>query len=503
MNITSSNTYFEGLMKWAAEKASQFVMTGKSGPINKGDGDKWYGPSRRFSDKSRKIRKPTKPWAQEKPYIPSYWAGYYDRTAFYIRDFVHQARGAHFLGYSEENYSMLKSFVELASAESGRYAPWALNFDGSIYYMDTPNYRRFVRELTGQYELVEIICRLYLLTGDKRYLDKAFMEFSEHILNDFTENQDSNHNTIPEGTGNLWRGSSSYNESGKALFEAGDSIAALYKALSSYSELLKSLGENEKADGYKRRAYKLKRYFNDDWSLSPNGGYVFGIDKSGKKYYEWTKSVSGIIGAETCFIMPAKQLTEAGERNDRLLKYIDERAKDKKTRMPNIESYTYLPEVFFPYHKGDEAWYWMKYIGESLNEQHVKASQGKNGDYPEISFTMISHAVEGLMGFSADVPNGVISTLPCLPSEIPDISVKELTLGDIVLDIALTGEKTAELTNRSDRPLVWKCSFAQNAEKLYVDGKEADCRYETVNGVLCAFTEAAVEPDTTVRIEIN
>ena len=57
------------------------------------------------------------------------------------------------MGYHEENYQMMRCFVEGACADTGWYAPWALNFDGSLYYMDTPNHRRFVRELTAQYEL--------------------------------------------------------------------------------------------------------------------------------------------------------------------------------------------------------------------------------------------------------------------------------------------------------------------------------------------------------------
>ena len=171
MELISSNSDLTQWMAWAQQKAASFVMTGQSGPVNRGDGGKWYGPSGRFSNRSRVIRRPNRQWAQPKDYLPSYWAGYHDRTAFYIRDFVHQAAGAEYLGYHEENYQMMRCFVEGACADTGWYAPWALNFDGSLYYMDTPNHRRFVRELTAQYELVETICKLYFLSGDSRYLD--------------------------------------------------------------------------------------------------------------------------------------------------------------------------------------------------------------------------------------------------------------------------------------------------------------------------------------------
>lgn len=137
---------------------------------------------RKVLEQKPRCPKAKESWTKPANYIPSYWAGYYDRTAFYIRDFVHQSAGAQFLGYGEENYQMLKAFVSLACEETGWYAPWSLNFDGSVYYMDTPNYRRFVRELTGQYELVEVICSLYFLTGDKRYADSLFLNFANVYL---------------------------------------------------------------------------------------------------------------------------------------------------------------------------------------------------------------------------------------------------------------------------------------------------------------------------------
>lgn len=491
MKITSSNEYLNNLTAWAEEKAKQFIMTGKTGPVNVGDGNKYYGPSGRFSKKAKKTRKQNKPWTKERQYIPSYWAGYYDRTAFYIRDFVHQAKGAEILGYHEENYSMMKSFVSLASEETGRYAPWALNFDGSVYYLDTPNYKRFVREILSQYEMVETICNLYLMTGDERYLRKEFTDYCENILGVFTVSRDSDKNGVPEGVGNIWEGSSSYNESGISFRESGDCIAALYKALESYAQLS---GKKE----YEDRAKALKNYFNNEWSTAPDGGYVFGIDKNGKKHYRWTKSVRGIIGAETCFIMPIKQLTEPGERNDRLLREIDERAKDPKTAMPNIESYTYLPDVFFPYYKAENAWYWMKYIGDRKDVRHVKASQGNNGDYPEISFTLISSAVCGLLGFSSDLPNGIVSTFPCLPDCIEDIAVSDLNIGGCTFDISVSDRRTFK--NRSEREILWKCVYEGDMNALFVDGKETACAHETVNGVKRSYVTVKVLPNASAEV---
>ena len=500
LEIVSSNPYLTELMAWAQQKAAEFVMTGiRSGPINQGDGGKWYGPSGRFSNRSRVRRRPDRPWATPRDYIPSYWAGYHDRTAFYIRDFVHQAAGAEYLGYREENYHMLRCFVEGACAETGWYAPWSLNFDGTVYYMDTPNHRRFVRELTAQYELVEAICRLYYLSGDCRYLEGKMTDFAERILGSFTVRQDGvvlpARNGVPEGRGSIWRGGASYNESGVRLAEAGDSIAALYQALRSYAGLMDMQGAPAKASAYAKRAQTLRDYFNDEWSIPPEGdGYVFGLDRKGKKYWRWCKSAKGITGAETCFFMPMKLLTKPGSRNDRLLDEIHRLAGDPDTSMENIESYTYLPQVFFPYHQAERAWSWMKYIGDRRFQPHVHQGQGLNEAYPELSFTMVACAVEGLAGFSANVQNGEVASCPCLPREVSELAIRSMRVGEYLIDLHVSAQAMAALVNNSARPLHWRCAFAGRYPHFVIGEKQVDACFETVNGVVRSFVEVLVPP---------
>lgn len=234
----------------------------------------------------------------------------------------------------------------------------------------------------------------------------------------------------------------------------------MYRAMLLYSFFLKSLGKADKAKEYEKRAGTLKDYFNNEWSVCSDGGYVFGVDKKGKKYSKWTKNVLGIIGAETCFFMPLKELTEDGERNDRLLDEIHTRASDEKTCMPNIESYTYLPQVFFNYKQADRGWYWMKFIGDRKDKPHVKASQGNNGDYPEVSFTLISSAIQGILGFSSDAVSGKIYLSPNLPKDIPDIRVNDLLFGEYTVDITVDGEKIT-LVNKSEKTLKLITPFAK------------------------------------------
>lgn len=472
MKLYSDNHFLEASFQWATEKTKQFVVTGtKNGAINLGDGKKWYGPDGIVLTSSRAE------WAEPKDYAPCFWAGYFDRTAYYIRDFAHQAVGAHLAGLDCELYNMFHTFAKNANEKTGWYAPWAFNFDNSVYFMDTPNLTRFVREITAQFELVEKSYELYLWTGDRRYIcDEQNFLFIEKIMSDFIDLQDGiildEKNGIPEGKGDIFDGSCTYNERSFHAAEAGDSIAAMYKALLCYSKILKIRGDEEKSQIQLKRAENLKDYFNNEWSVVPNSDkFCYAIDNKGKKHYKWLKIGKEIHGGASLIFIPMKEITEIGERNNKLLDYIFKKEKNPLTREDNIESLTYLPEVFFPYFQNDRAWYWMKHIIEQKDLPHERASQGTNGDYPEISFTFIAQTVQGIMGISVNAEKSEITTYPHFPNEINEITLTDLVFGKNIVDITLCKD-SATITNKSQKPIKWTCKLPDKTETVTVDGME-------------------------------
>ncbi len=442
MKLESNNELLQNAFEWAVNKTKQFVVTGQTGDVNRGDGGKWYGPD------GIVLKKPTAQWAKPKAYKPSYWAGYYDRTAFYIRDFVHQAVGAHLVGLDKENFNMLYTFVSNANEKTGWFAPWAFNFDGSIYYMDTPNYNRFVREITAQFELVETVYKLYLWSGDERYInDEIIFGFITHIMTDFIDCLDGavlpEKNGIPEGFGDIFKITATYNERGFHAVEAGDSIAALYQAIIAYANILKLRGNSDEAGKQFERAEALKDYFNNDWSVAQGSDkFAYAVDNHGRKHYEWLKKGCEIHGGASLVFIPLKKLAYQGERGNRLLDYIFEKEYDIKTREDNIESLTYLPDLFFANEQPERAWFWMKHIISQKELPHERASQGKNGDYPEISFTFISQVIEGLMGVTVNAATGEISVKPNLPKEISNICIKDFRVGNQLYNIEIGRNST-------------------------------------------------------------
>lgn len=503
MNISSDNmTLVEGF-NWALKKASSFVVTGtKNGEINKGDRGKWYGPDGVVIDS------PTEEWAKPKDYKPSFWAGYRTRTAYYIRDFVHQIDGACLLGLEEELFQMYYTFASNAGEETGYFAPWAFNFDHSLYYLDTPNFKSFVRELTAQFELVEKAYDLYLWTGDERYVrDEVILTFLTNVLTKLTDSLDGTvlpyKNGIPEGKGDIFQGSATYNERGFHAAEAGDSIGAMYRALLAYAEILKRRGDAEGAKVQSKRAKNLKAYFNNDWSVVENtNAYAYAIDPLGNKHYEWYKSGGAIYGGESCFFMPLKSVTEPGERNDALLDYIFEKEYAEETRGNNVESLTYLPDLFFLYHQNDRAWYWMQYILSKKDLPHEYKPQGTNGDYPELSFTYLSQTVRGLLGVSVHAAKAEIATCPHFPSDIHEVKIDHIRFDRQDIDLCLW-KKQAILTNNGSGEITYQCKFQTQADFFYTGQKKIPAKQELDHGIPISCATVRVQPGETVTVRVS
>lgn len=482
--VRSSNDYLEETFNWAAQKQRQFVMTGKTGPINVSNNN-YEG-------------------AEEREYIPSYWAGYYDRTAFYGRDFVHQATGGQIAGLEEENYSMFEAFAKQCTESRKYYTLWALNFDGSPYTVDYHNDNYFVREIPAQFELVEKAYEQYLWSGDERYIeDETMWEFYTNVMTKYVELHDENGNGVADevGTG-IFDGSCTYNERGRHVIEAGDAIGSQYQATLAYAAMLKARGESEEAEKWYQKAADLKKYFNEEWSKSDNmdSGYVCAWGPNGEKYSDFSK--------ETSWFMPMKLITEPGERNDEYIDFVVASLgngigdPNVSTEPNNLEAYTYIPDMLFPYNRSDEAWKWMQYITSIKDEPHERPIQGTNGDYPEISFTFVSHTIEGMMGVEPDAGQNFIATVPRLPKDVPDVTAKHIDIGDSELELTHVGNTASTLTNTVGDDLTWEVRFYGDHKYIKVNGEYVEAKQKDLNGEAISYVTTTVKKGATVNAQV-
>lgn len=503
ISLQSDNAELEETFNWAVQKALSWKMTGKSGEINRHERGEGLG------------------YQADAAYLPSYWAGYAHRSAYYIRDFAHQIDGAHLVGMDEENLAMMELFAQNCMEDKNWYSWWALNFDGSVFTLDAPNppgtetYQgypadfvnppgeSFVREIPAMFELVEKAWKSYLWTGDSRYIeDEKLWQMYEKVVTEFVKLHDSDENGIPEGVGNIFKGSATYNEADIHPFEAGDAIGSQYQAYLAFAKFLSAKGLHSQSKAQSQRAESLKQYFNQEWSeVEGSELYSCAITEDQEKYPFFNK--------ETSWFMPMKLLTQPGEKNDFYLDYISDQLGDginssnsKEGSPENIEAYTYLPDTYFPYNRVEEAWKWMQYIISEKDKPHVVKNQGLNGDYPEISFTLVSQVVEGIMGLEPDAANHAIKTISRLPAEIEYLELKNLAIGEHLIELRQSKTQTQISNIKSEFPLKCTVRFYGNHPKFLVNQKSQKSKKGFLNGVEFSFVEIDLKPGEKISVEI-
>ncbi|MFK4107005.1 hypothetical protein ACI2L1_44640 [Streptomyces sp. NPDC019531] len=483
--VTSSNAEVAEMFAWAKKKANSWAqLPGTNGPVNVdeyqtgGTGTATYGPT--------------------------YWAGYANRSAYYSRDMTHQLAGAHLIGLDTANETMLRSYAESATAEHKYFPVWSLNFDAKTYLsIDYKSPDNFVREVPATFELVEKAAQAYLWTGDRRYVDDPVLwEFYRHATEDFIDLHNSTKPNgevkVAEGTGKgIFEGAASYNEQdGDGLAEAGDGIAAQYQAYLAMAVLARGKGDTAPARTYEKRAADLKAYFNDEWSgIGSGADMVRAYTTSGAPVTGW--------GKENSVFMPMKQIIDPGPRNDAYLDYIQAQELGPQGS-PNIESTTYLPDMFFRNNRSDTAWWWMKKIYGERDIQHINSSQGPNGDYPEVSFTLVSQTVEGLMGIAPDAADHKVTTQSQLPSGMKWLQAADVPVGTSTITVRHDGTTKTTLTNNARTGAYrWEARFPGAHKTIKVNGVPQHTRTKTVDGVTYTYATPTVRAGATVVVRVT
>lgn len=447
--LTSSSQYLEDGFAWATQRALDWVQTGKD-------------PS----------------------YLPSYWAGLTNRPAFYSRDLAHQMLGAHLLGLDEENLAMLRTFAASATEPRLWYPLWAFHFDGRIFELDYRGDDNFVREIPAVFELVERGYQQYLWTADRTLVDDPTLSaYYGTAVNDFVTAHDDNGNTIADedGTGKIFQGVASYAENGEGLFEAGDGVGAQYQALLAYAGILAARGDDAGAAEATRRAASLKALFNDEWWSADAGRFIRGFTEEGAQTN---------FGKENSWFMPMKLITEPGPRTEEYLRFVDESV----SALPpfNIEAYTYLPETFFPYGHDETAWRWLRYLIDS------------RAAYPEVSYTVVSHTVTGLLGVTPDAPANRVATLSHLPDDVDWLRVEHIPVGQHDVAVRHDGKRTSQLTNQQGNgSLTWQAQFPGRHRFLLVDGNPQPAQVVKVNGRQLSQVTVPVRPNQTRTVSVR
>lgn len=451
LSLASSSPYLADAFSWAKSMALSKVQTGKGNSI------------------------------------PSYQAALQARPVFCMRDWAHQVDGAALLGLSNENYNMLKAFANLQTPERKWYSIWEVNYDGSISPIDYQSDTRFWRNLAGMFELVDKGYRQYQWTANPDLLnDAALNNFYTHTLNDFITQHDGNGNGIAEEhSSDGWAGVCSYNEGPDVtLTEAADGLGSQYKAFLAYSAILAAKGDSSGSSEWNAKAAGLKTTFNSGWYSPSAGRFARGYTNSG--YSPVTD-----FGYESSWFIPLKELCDAGSNATNYLDFIYNSFNASPS--PNIEAWTYLPDVFYTWNQNDRAWSFLKHIMDSRS------------DYPEVSFTVISAIATGMMGIQPDAPGNKVTTVPRLPgdpSEVSMVDLNNIPVGSHNIEVKHEGNVKTTLTHNSGSgSITWEAQFPGTYSSLNVNGIPQSAATKTVNGTTLSYVTVTVPVNQSAAVD--
>lgn len=424
------------------------------------------------------------------PVGPWYESALPPREAFCMRDASHQSIGGEVLGLSRENRNMFTLFADNISASKNWCSYWEMNKWGKPAPEDYRNDQEFWYNLPANFDVLYASWRLYLWTGDKYYINNpAFVNFQEKTVKDYIDtwvlDADSllkrpAHPNAPvpfkeEDSFHRCRGLPSYSEGVPNLKTGADLVAALYRGLLTYSDILAERGLKKEAAQYAQKAERYRKRLEADWWDAKDGLYYtfYGNDnKFGKEEGE-------------AFLLWFDALKNR-ERTEKTIAHV-------ASKTWNMELTSYLPYVFYKNGYWDKARDYVLYLSDPSTARR---------EYPEVSFGVVEGVVQGLMGINPDARTGTISTIYKTNGN-DNATIKGLSLLHTVIDVTHLNKHQTSLKNAGKKALKWKAMFYGNYKTANVNGREMPLKTETdEQGKKVSFVSIAVQPGKAVTVNL-
>jgi hypothetical protein len=374
------------------------------------------------------------------------------RFAFCMRDVSHQAAGAHVLGLAAFNFNMLRKFAA-GIAPSRRYATfWEIDKWNRPAPVDYKNDRDFWYNLPANFDVMDACRRQFQWTGNRSYIDDpAFLDFYRLSAADYISAWDNDGDGVPDhvpADGN--RGLGSYDEGplSDRTAAGADLLAAEWRGLLSYAEILRLRGDSAAAAVLEGRAAGLRKAFHQKWWDAKLGRYAGLMLNGGLLNFDdlyWY----GVFPLYFGFLEP-------GPERDRTVGRLLEREAE------GIEIKSYLPEVFYRYGREDAAYAEILKLADPAMARR---------EYPEVAFALIGAVASGMMGIEPDANGPLVATRSRLTSAAAWAELAGVPVFGNIIDLRHAGRKQSALTNRSGPVLKWRAAFEGKRAELIVDGR--------------------------------
>ena len=425
------------------------------------------------------------------PVGPWYESALPPRYAFCMRDVSHQCIGGEILGLNKENKNMFTLFVKNISASKDWCSYWEMNRLGVPAPEDYRNDKEFWYNLNANFDLLNACWKLYLWTGDEEYIKgKLFENFHNRSVKDYIESwvlypdslltRPAHPNArVPFNDKDAFhrcRGLPSYSEGVPNIKMGVDLIGAIYRGLLAYADILKTSGQNKKAELFLQKAKAYQQRIDADWwdnSASLYHTYYSNNDQFGKDEGE-------------TFLLWFDALKDS-TRKQKTIQHL-------LSKNWGIENLSYFPLIMYQNGYADKGYDYMLHLTDPSTERR---------EYPEVSFGVIKGFVEGLMGIDADARFNRVSTLYRSSKETTS-TVSNVRLLKTLISVTHTGSKRSSLTNAGKKAVTWRARFSGDHTLIYVNNKPASIRKEKDwLGNIISFTDVIVEPGKVINIHVK
>jgi hypothetical protein len=451
------------------------------------------------------------------------------REAFCMRDVSHQAMGAHLLGLAGPTLNMLRTFAANVSDSKDWCSYWEINRYGRPSPVDYKNDAEFWYDLPANFDVLDACYRMYLWTGDLKYLDDPLiLNFYDRTVADYVERWGLGLESVmkrerlmnirgefdPRNKFQVSRGIPGYEEGQKDFVVGVDLLAAEYAAYRAYSQMQGLRGNYEAAGVYASKAAAVQNFVNTTWWDEKTGHFYDLLDEN--------HHLQGHNGIDVLYYGVA----EDGPKAEAALK--DLLATIKANPSGPVELESHYPEVFYRYGVPSVAY----------SEIMDLARKGRDRqEYPEVSFSVVGAIVTGLMGIRIETPapdltteqwdflkaaastrsallrgiapplewnyvEAVVTSLPSLTSDTAWAEIRNVPVRSNRFSVKHEGNQKTVFTNQSGPALIWRPAFFGSHETLVVNGQpiKANAGKEPL-GRVDSWVEVTVGAGDTVTVE--
>ena len=422
---------------------------------------------------------------------PWYEAALPGRNAFCMRDVSHQTQGAAALGLFAANRNMLDRFALSAASSRNWAAYWEIDGMGQPSTADFLSNDDFWFNLPANFDVLDAMVRMWRWTGDNSYRnDPRLQVFFRKTLTDYMTQWQLQPDTIltrprianrrlKEGKFVDARGIPSYSEGRKDFNLGVDLLAAEYRAIRSYQEIVASPADRQLAEKLQKTADAIQHIL-ETAAWSPEQGHFNGVIQQGSRGY----------GSADTMVLNF----DAVQDEEHLRGALDYVANPAYWKTINIEEESYTPLILFRYGRSDAAYQVLFDLSDPAKPRR---------EYPEVSYSVVAGLVSGAMGvepghMDADYD---LQSLAQPKNKDDEQSLTSLPIRDNVLDLVQRGDRIQQLINHKGRTIRWRAEFPGVEQQLMVNGKSVHAEHETLpGGRKISWTIIVVPPGASVTV---